>query len=159
MCWTCLYTSVNYWKYLYFLFFLRFILSAQTMSAVSAKISGGDENFYRRKIKANKNLGRHCFDQQVLWVLLVYAVAQTREIWRSKILKKHAIQTHNQSSVEYLRPSFWFFCKVLHIRCSAGFWIHLCYSQYSSLREKCPNTEFFLVPFFPCSNWIPRFTE
>ena len=28
-----------------------------------------------------------------------------------------------------------------------------------TLREKCPNTEFFLVPIFPHSDWIRRDTE
>ena len=28
--------------------------------------------------------------------------------------------------------------------------------SYSSLREKCPNTEFFLVRIFPHSDWIRR---
>ena len=28
-----------------------------------------------------------------------------------------------------------------------------------SLREKCPNTEFFLVRIFPHSNWIRKYTE
>ena len=27
-----------------------------------------------------------------------------------------------------------------------------------TLREKCPNTEFFVVRIFPCSGWIRRFT-
>ena len=49
----------------------------------------------------------------------------------------------------------------LHIkRCT---WIALSYWlkswRYLTLREKCPNTEFFLVRIFPRSGWIWRDTE
>ena len=37
--------------------------------------------------------------------------------------------------------------------------IKSCVTFYKSLPEKCPNTEFFLVRSFPCSNWIRKFTE
>ena len=39
--------------------------------------------------------------------------------------------------------------------------VELCsrnFDGYFSLREKCPNTELFLVRIFLYSDWIPRFT-
>ena len=33
------------------------------------------------------------------------------------------------------------------------------WNRYPTLREKCPNTEFFLVRIFPYSDWIRRDTE
>ena len=38
-------------------------------------------------------------------------------------------------------------------------YLFLLLSQWKTLCEKCPNTEFFLVLIFPYSDWVRRFTE
>ena len=95
-------------------------------------------------------------------------------IWNFICLLDNVIQ------VKHLRQNFlWnltiltvnYFCKKLHFKCLTGFWIHLWIMVFSTstgnywptrssiltLREKCPNTEFFLVLIFPHSDWIRRY--